>query len=125
MKIPNLGLRKYNGIFNYFYNHFYNSYAFVKLMKHCVVVNKYNSDFDINIQRGTMWGNPFKEGTREENIKKFKPYFLNKIKTGQISKSHLEVLRGMRLGCTCSPKPCHGDIIAEVVNKLFNDKIYL
>ena len=26
-------------------------------MKICRVVNKYHSDFDVNIQRGTMWGN--------------------------------------------------------------------
>ncbi|ELQ2225839.1 DUF4326 domain-containing protein [Escherichia coli] len=27
----------------------------------------------------------------------------------------------MRLGCTCKPKPCHGDIIAHIVNRLFKD----
>lgn len=124
MKIPNLGLRKYNGSVSIDYNCHCSCYNGCFGMI-CTVVNKYNSDFDINIQRGTMFGNPFKDGTREENIKKFKQYFLNKIKSGQITKSHLEVLRGTRLGCTCSPKPCHGDIIAEVVNKVFNDKIYL
>ncbi|AJD82044.1 hypothetical protein YenMTG1_234 [Yersinia phage vB_YenM_TG1] len=59
--------------------------------------------------------------TRSEAIQTFKADFYNKIKSGEITRSHLEVLRGMRLGCTCKPKPCHGDIIAEVVNKLFKD----
>ena len=27
----------------------------------------------------------------------------------------------MRLGCTCKPKRCHGDIIAKIVNKVFKD----
>ncbi|QPB12370.1 hypothetical protein [Providencia phage PSTCR6] len=92
-------------------------------MKLCRVVNKYNSDFDINIQRGTMWGNPFKDGTREENIARFKEYFYQKLRNKEIKREHLEVLRGSRLGCTCKPKACHGDIIADVVNKLFKDSI--
>lgn len=90
----------------------------------CRVVNKYNSDFDINIQRGTIFGNPF---SREEYgdlaIPKFKEYFYELIRSKQITKNHLEVLRGARLGCTCAPKPCHGDIIVEVVNKVFKDVV--
>ena len=89
----------------------------------CRVVNKYNSDFDVNIQRGTIWGNYIGEGcdSREKAINAFKNDFIEKIKSGEIRKDHLETLRGMRLGCTCHPRPCHGDIIAHVVNKLFND----
>ena len=87
----------------------------------CRVVNKYQSDFDVNIQRGTMWGNPHKSGSRDENISAFKSLFISKLKSGEIKKEHLETLRGMRLGCTCHPKQCHGDIIAEVVNRLFKD----
>lgn len=91
-------------------------------MKICRVVNKYHSDFDVNIQRGTMWGNPFKDGVREENIKNFKEYFIESIRSGKIKREHLETLRGMKLGCTCKPKACHGDIIAQVVNRLFKDE---
>lgn len=47
--------------------------------------------------------------------------FIRRIKSGEITKAHLEPLRGMRLGCTCKPKPCHGDIIAHIVNRLFKD----
>lgn len=71
-----------------------------------------------------MWGNPWKsgiDGTREEVIQKFKCYFIDKIKSKDITKAHLEVLRGARLGCTCYPKQCHGDVIAEIVNKVFKD----
>lgn len=87
----------------------------------CRVVNKYQSDFDVNIQRGTMWGNPYKDKSRDENISAFKSEFIEKIRTGVITRAHLETLRGMRLGCTCKPKDCHGDIIAHIVNKLFKD----
>lgn len=94
-------------------------------MRACRVVNKYQSDFDVNIQRGTMWGNPYKSGSREENIAAFKSLFISKLRSGEIKREHLETLRGMRIGCTCHPLPCHGDIIAHIVNKLFKDTFSL
>lgn len=89
----------------------------------CRVVNKYKSDFDVNIHRGTFWGNYVGKdaGSREAAIELFKKDFIRRIKSGEITKAHLEPLRGMRLGCTCKPKPCHGDIIAHIVNRLFKD----
>lgn len=92
----------------------------------CRVVNKYQSEYDVNIQRGTIWGNPFSSDEYgDQAIPKFKEYFIQMIKSGTITKSHLEVLRGQRLGCTCHPKACHGDIIAKVVNKIFGDTFNL
>lgn len=87
----------------------------------CRVVNKYNSDFDINICRGTIWGNPFPTDEYPDAIDRFKIYFKDQIRTGVITKNHLEVLRGQRLGCVCKPKDCHGDFIASVVNRIFGD----
>lgn len=90
----------------------------------CKVVNKHTHDFDVNIQRGTIWGNPY---TREEHgdkaIPLYREYLKNLISTGELTKDHLEVLRGMRLGCTCYPNPCHGDVLASLVNRLFKDQI--
>ena len=92
----------------------------------CRVVNKYKSDFDINIQRGTIWGNPFTvEEYGDKAIPLYREHLIALIKCGKIKKEHLEVLRGQRLGCTCHPKPCHGDVIAEIVNKFFKDEIGL
>ena len=51
-----------------------------------------------------------------------KIYFYQQIRDKVITRDHLETLRGMRLGCTCKPKKCHGDTIAEIVNKLFKDE---
>lgn len=88
----------------------------------CRVVNKYSSEYDINIQRGTIFGNPYSfEEYGDQAIPMFKEYFISLIRDGKITKSHLEVLRGQRLGCSCKPKPCHGDIIAKIVNKVFHD----
>ena len=96
-------------------------------MKICRVVNKYHSDFDVNIQRGTMWGNYVGKDcdNRPDAIAAFKDDFIAKIRNGEIKREHLETLRGMRLGCTCKPLPCHGDMIALVVNKLFKDTFEL
>lgn len=89
----------------------------------CRPVNKYSSEYDVNIQRGTIWGNPFSvEEHGDQAIPKFKQYFIDLVRTKAITKDHLEVLRGQRLGCSCKPNPCHGDIIALVVNKIFDDK---
>ena len=89
----------------------------------CRVVNKYNSDFDINIQRGTIWGKPFsREEYGDQAIPLFKEQFIKRIKSGEITIAHLEVLRGQRLGCTCHPLSCHGDIISKIVNKIFKDE---
>ena len=89
-------------------------------MKMCRVVNKYHSDFDVNIHRGTMWGNDAGKdaGSREAAISAFKNEFYNKLRTGEIKREHLETLRGMRLGCTCKPKDCHGDIIVDLYKEL-------
>lgn len=85
----------------------------------------YNEMYDVNIQRGTLFGNPFtkEEYGRDKAIDLYKEYLYNKIRNKEINKSHLEVLRGMRLGCTCKPKRCHGDVLAELVNKVFGDDI--
>lgn len=82
----------------------------------CVVVNKYKSSFDVDIQRGTKFGNPFYKGTRGENILNFIPWFQNQIRQGTITVDELKALDGKRLGCTCAPLPCHGDYIAHCVN---------
>ena len=46
-------------------------------MKMCHVVNKYKSDFDVNIHRGTFWGNYVGKDAscREEAIELFKKDF--------------------------------------------------
>lgn len=61
----------------------------------------------------SIWHNPFKDETREENIARFKEYLLSKPEL----MSKLSELRGKRLGCWCAPKDCHGDVLAELANK--------
>ncbi len=92
------------------------------------VVNKYKSSYDVDISRATKWGNIFSHqqntkakytvSSREEAISKYKTWIL-----GQPDLLYdLHELKGKRLGCTCKPKSCHGDVLAELANNLTNDK---
>jgi len=80
------------------------------------VVHCKKEEYDVYIGRGSKWGNPFiigKDGTREEVIEKYRDYILSK-------KSLLVCLPELKdkiLGCWCSPKPCHGDILIELVKE--------
>lgn len=80
------------------------------------VVNKKYDDFDVDITRPSVWGNPYvigRDGTREEVIKMYRQLiyapgqraFRNKIR---------KELRGKTLGCVCVPRACHGEILVEI-----------
>lgn len=83
------------------------------------VVNIYKEKYDIYIGRSgrgmqSKWGNPFKNGTREENIANFEDYLLANAELMQA----LPELLNKRLGCFCAPKPCHGDVLKKYANAL-------
>lgn len=70
--------------------------------------------FTVYIGRPSIYGNPFvvgKDGTRSECIKKFEKFarsndgILNAIK---------KLPKDAVLGCHCSPKKCHGDVIVKL-----------
>ena len=76
------------------------------------VVNIKTEVYDIYIGRGSPYGNPFKigiDGNRDEVIKKYHNYLINN--SDLIKK--IQNLKDKKLGCYCSPEPCHGDVIAE------------
>jgi hypothetical protein len=80
------------------------------------VVNRHKEPFDVYIGRGTVWGNPYRvgvDGTRDEVIEKYRIYVINNREI----MSRLCELRGKRLGCSCKPKRCHGDILVELIQQ--------
>jgi hypothetical protein len=79
------------------------------------VVNRRYQEFDIYIGRPTRWGNPFSDGTREENIAKYRVYLWKCIQAGEVTIADLMFLRGKRLGCWCAPLPCHGDVLVKAI----------
>lgn len=78
--------------------------------------------FDTYIGRGTLWGNPYaigQDGDRDEVIRKFAYDFSRGfLRSGDDFNEKLKLLRGHTLGCHCKPYACHGDVLAEYLNKL-------
>jgi len=82
------------------------------------VVNKKDHVYDVYIGRPTKWGNPFaigKDGNREQVIEKYREWVLKQPKL----MSELHELQDKILGCFCKPQACHGDILKELVDKLY------
>lgn len=84
------------------------------------VVHCKKDKFDVYIGRPSKWGNPFeigRDGTRGEVIAKYKNYILNNPSL----LSCLHELKGLTLGCWCSPLPCHGEVLIELYNEIYGE----
>jgi len=83
-----------------------------------VVVNKKTTnDYDVYIGRPSKWGNPFKmmtESDRDSVIEQYRNWIVNQP---HLLKD-LPELKGKRIACFCKPLPCHGDVLAELADKL-------
>lgn len=67
-------------------------------------------------KKDSKWHNPFKvgkDGTREEVIEKYAEYIMEKM-----TDDDFKELKGKTLGCWCSPEPCHGDVLIDMVELL-------
>ncbi len=67
------------------------------------------------IDRMTVWGNPFKSGTREQNIARYRRYVWENLQACHWDLEDLIELRGKKLACWCHPKPCHGDVLVKAI----------
>jgi hypothetical protein len=71
-----------------------------------------------NPQRGlaeSAFANPYRvdvDGTRAEVIEKYRSWLLGR----QELLLRLHELRGRRLACSCSPEPCHAEVLVELVD---------
>lgn len=104
------------------------------------LVNIKHEDYDVYIGRGydkhsgvkSKWGNPYthiidKEtlaefivGTRDEAIEKYSEY----IQNNQELMNSLDELEGKILGCWCSPKSCHGDVLIKLLAQKKLKKVF-
>lgn len=78
------------------------------------VVHCKKESYDVYIGRPSVLGNPFtigKDGTREDVIEKYRNWILTQPKLLKL----LPALKGKTLGCWCFPKPCHGDVLVELI----------
>lgn len=87
------------------------------------VVNRHKESFDIYIGRGTKFGNkneidPSRGINRTIAIEMFREDLYNAIERGDITINDILSLSGKKLGCSCKPKCCHGDVIVEVFEEI-------
>ena len=77
------------------------------------IVNKKHSNYDVDIGRPSIWGNPYiigRDGDRATVVAKYKEHFLGSFHLKQLA---TEKLKGKVLGCYCKPEACHGDVIVD------------
>jgi len=78
-----------------------------------VYIGRKNSRYGL---RDSKWRNPYplkKESEREQILAKFREYILSRPDLlGQLGE-----LEGKILVCWCKPKPCHGDILMELLRQ--------
>lgn len=89
-----------------------------------LVVNVAFEAWDVYIGRGSIWGNPWshlskskakcRAATREIAVEEYAKW----IQTQPHLLAKIRELRNLRLGCYCSPKRCHGEILAELADAL-------
>jgi len=89
------------------------------------VVHCKKDRYDVYIGRPSKWGNPyshlentladFQVNTREEAIEKYREW----IRDQSHLLNSLFELKDKVLGCWCSPKPCHGDVLIELLKELY------
>jgi hypothetical protein len=68
----------------------------------------------------STWANPFKISkteTREDVILKYEKYIRERLENEEGLVEELLSLKSKRLGCWCSPLPCHGDLILRLIEE--------
>lgn len=66
--------------------------------------------------KNSIWSNPYKivDDNRDECLKKYREYIILKIESENLVPELLK-LKNKTLGCWCSPEPCHGHILQELI----------
>ncbi len=82
---------------------------------------------DVDITMGAVFGNVYSQVySRSKAIRKFEEQLRDRL-VGPHKEFWLEALhrlKGKKLGCVCSPKPCHGDVLVKLYEEYFgNDQI--
>lgn len=81
---------------------------------------RYNEVWDVEIDRRSIFGNPYKGEVygREECIRLHREYFKKRMREDPGFRKAVNGLQGKVLGCWCKPKGCHGDVIVEYLDSV-------
>ena len=77
-------------------------------------------------EKSSLFANPFKigvDGTRDEVLQKYREYIKNELYKDEKLRKILLSYKGKNLGCWCHPEPCHGDILAEMIEIFDKDEL--
>ena len=93
------------------------------MIVHCKV-----ETYDVYIGRPSKWGNPFSHlpdtlaefrvSTREEAISRYREWIITRPELMEA----LPELQNKVLGCWCSPKACHGEVLIDLLKEINNLK---
>lgn len=95
-------------------------------MESVKILNKATDELPDNyvyIGRPSKWGNPFvvgKDGTRAEVIRKYKEYLMS----NESLLKDLHELEGKTLVCWCAPRPCHGDVLRDIIENKYRESFF-
>ena len=83
------------------------------------VVHCKREKHDVYIGRPGPWGNPFRlaDDSPESRAKAIEQYEAWIRGRPELMAEARRLLRGKVLGCWCSPKPCHGDVLARIADE--------
>ena len=88
-------------------------------------------DYHIYVDRGTIYGNPFKmtyESERDAVCDQYKTYFYEKLESDPTFYEAVEFIvdiakkKDIQLLCWCAPKRCHAETIKEYVEKRLKEE---
>lgn len=88
-----------------------------------ILVNRHKGEFDEYIGRGTKWGNKneinlSKGHTRQVVVEMYRWDLYEALDNGSLTIDDFLALSGKRIGCSCTPLVCHGDVIIEIFNAI-------
>lgn len=82
------------------------------------VVHCKKEAYDVYIGRPGPWGNPFKladyDNDREKVLELYAEWLLSQPELVEKAKREL---KGKTLGCWCSPRLCHGDVLSTIAEE--------
>jgi len=86
-------------------------------------VHHKRANYDVYIGNPSKWGTPYRigvDGNRKECIQKYREWLTTTPEGQKILEEAKLELKGKVLACWCAPLPCHGHVLAELVNRPVN-----
>lgn len=77
-----------------------------------------NMAFYVKGANQSKWHNPYKLNRDKSNLEECLTQYEDYIKSSPLY-DQLDELKGMTLGCWCSPNPCHGNVLINLYQEKY------